>query len=1259
MSEKNHRTSDIGHRPSAAAGALERALADRILILDGAMGTMIQRHKLTEADFRGERFKDHPKDLQGNNDLLILTRPDVIGEIHRQYLASGADIIETNTFSSTTVAQADYLLEHLAYELNVEGARIAREAAVEWTAKTPDRPRFVAGSIGPTNRTLSISPEVNNPAFRAMTFDELRIAYEEQVRGLIDGGSDLILLETIFDTLNAKAGIVAIENVFADKGVRLPLMISFTITDKSGRTLSGQTLEAFYTSVRHAHPFSIGINCALGARDMRPYLADLARIAECYVSSYPNAGLPNAFGQYDELPAETSELVRDFATSGFVNIVGGCCGTTPDHIEAIAAAVKGAPPRQLPTPNSQLPNSIHYTQLSGLEPLVIRPDSNFQMIGERTNVTGSAKFARLIKAGNYAEAATVALDQVRGGANIIDVNVDEGMLDSEQVMTTFLNYIATEPEIARVPIMIDSSKWSVLEAGLKCVQGKGVVNSISLKEGEADFLEKARKIQHYGAAVVVMAFDETGQADTVGRKVEICTRAYKLLTEQAGFDPSDIIFDPNILAIATGLEEHNDYAVNYIEATRILKQTLPGIKISGGVSNLSFSFRGNDIVREAMHSAFLFHAIKAGMDMGIVNAGQLIVYEDIPKDLLEHVEDVIFNRRPDATERLVQFAESVKGTGRKKDADLAWRSGTVEERLSYALVHGSVEHVEADVEEARQKYAKPLDIIEGPLMDGMKIVGDLFGSGKMFLPQVVKSARAMKKAVAYLEPFMEKEKAERLRADPKGGGSQGRIVMATVKGDVHDIGKNIVGVVLGCNNYEVIDLGVMVPAAKILDKAVEVNASMIGLSGLITPSLDEMVNVAREMERRKMTLPLLIGGATTSRQHTAVKVAPEYTPPTVHVLDASRVVDVVASLISPERRDAFAVSNREAQEELRESYKTRSEKPLLPYDKAKANRLKYDWDEHVTATPSFVGRRFLDDVPLEEIAKYIDWTYFFSAWELKGKYPGILQHQQYGEAARELFANAQALLKKIIDGKLIRARGVHAFWPAAADGDDILLYKDEDRREILARLPMLRQQEAQQDSRPNLSLADYIAPKGSGVPDYIGMFAVTGGIGAEELAKRFEADHDDYSAIMVKALADRLAEAFATYLHARVRDDWGHPDPDTTPAEDLHVEKHRGIRPAPGYPACPDHSEKFELFQLLQAQKQGMALTESGAMTPAASVSGFYFSHPLAKYFNVGRIGQDQVESYAQRRGRPIEEVEKWLSPNLAYERAEAGVKCG
>ncbi len=1264
MSHIGHRPSDTGYRTGARAD-LERALAGRILILDGAMGTMIQRYTLTEGDFRGERFAHHGRDLRGNNDLLILTRPDVISAIHGQYLEAGADIIETNTFSSTAIGQADYALEPLAYELNVEGARLAKAACLEWTARSPERPRFVAGSIGPLNRTLSISPDVNDPAFRAVTFDQVREGYAVQVRGLIDGGADLLLLETIFDTLNAKAGIAAIEQVFEEKGVRLPLMISFTITDKSGRTLSGQTLEAFYASVRHARPFSIGINCALGARDMRPYLADLARIAECYVSSYPNAGLPNAFGQYDELPAETGELVKDFATSGFVNIVGGCCGTTPDHIKSIAGAVAGLPPRRFRPGASDIGHRLagiggeaHFTELSGLEPLTIRPDSNFQMIGERTNVTGSARFARLVKAGAWADAAQVALDQVRGGANIVDVNMDEGMLDSERAMTTFLNYIATEPEIARVPVMVDSSKWSVLEAGLKCIQGKGVVNSISLKEGEEDFLKKARTIQHYGAAVIVMAFDETGQADTIERKVSICQRAYRLLVEQAGYDPADIIFDPNILAIATGLEEHNGYAVNYIEAARIIKQTCPGAKISGGVSNLSFSFRGNDIVREAMHSAFLFHAIKAGMDMGIVNAGQLVVYEDIPKDLLEHVEDVIFNRRPDATERLVMFAETVKGSGRKKEADQEWRSRTVEERLAFALVHGNVDFIDQDTEEARQKYPRPLDIIEGPLMDGMKIVGDLFGSGKMFLPQVVKSARAMKKAVAYLEPYMEKEKAERLAKDPNAQTAQGRIVMATVKGDVHDIGKNIVGVVLGCNNYEVIDLGVMVPASKILDTAIEKKADIVGLSGLITPSLDEMVMVAREMERRRMALPLLIGGATTSRQHTAVKIAPEFGKPVVHVLDASRVVDVVSQLLNPERVGAFVRSTVEEQEEIRERYKTRSEKPLLSYDQARANKLSYEWEDHVTATPAFVGRRFLDDIPLDEIAKYIDWTYFFSAWELKGKFPGILEHPQYGDAARKLYADAQALLKKIVGGRLIRARGVHAFWPAAADGDDIVVYKDENRREVVARLPMLRQQEQQPDARPNLSLADYIAPKGSGIPDYLGMFAVTGGIGAEELAKRYEADHDDYSAIMVKALADRLAEAFATWLHARVRDDWGHPDAASVNADDLHHEKHRGIRPAPGYPACPDHSGKFTLFELLQAPKQGMGLTEHAAMTPAATVSGFYFSHPLAKYFNVGRIGRDQVESYAKRRGVSVEDAEKWLGPNLAYESAEFAKTC-
>ena len=1331
---------------------LHALLSRRILILDGAMGTMIQRYKLGEADFRGERFAAHPRELKGNSDLLVLTRPDVIGAIHREYLAAGADIVETNTFTSTAIAQADYGLEPLVYELNVAGAWLARETADEWSDRTPDRPRFVAGSIGPMNRTLSISPDVNNPAFRAMTFDQAREAYEEQVRGLIDGGVDLLLLETIFDTLNAKAAIVAIENVFEARQVRLPLMISVTITDRSGRTLSGQTLDAFYVSIRHAQPLSVGINCALGARDMRSYLADLARIAECYVTSYPNAGLPNAFGEYDERPEETGALLRDFAASGFVNILGGCCGTTPDHIKAIAAAVEGVPPRPLPddswlrarevrlkadatagaggvraipaavegvaprplpddswlrardvrlkadapagaggvrlqpdpdpgsrtpdparlrarsdqarygaAPRQSLPSEIHrqatagghFTRFAGLETLTIRPDSNFQMIGERTNVTGSARFARLIKSGNYAEAVSVAAEQVRNGANMIDVNMDEGMLDSEQAMTTFLSYIATEPEIARVPVMIDSSKWSVIEAGLKCVQGKGVVNSISLKEGEADFLHKAKIVKRFGAGVVVMAFDEVGQADTIERKVAICQRAYKLLTEQAGFDPTDIIFDPNILAIATGLEEHNDYAVNFIEATRTIKGTCPGVKISGGVSNLSFSFRGNDVVREAIHSAFLYHAIKAGMDMGIVNAGQLVVYEDIPQDLLEHVEDIIFNRRPDATERMVQFAERVKGTGKKREADLAWRAGTVESRLSHALVHGVVDFIDEDVEEARQKYARPLEIIEGPLMDGMKIVGDLFGAGKMFLPQVVKSARAMKKAVAYLLPYMEEEK----RRSGAALTAQGRVLMATVKGDVHDIGKNIVGVVLGCNNYEVIDLGVMVPAAKILDTAIEQKADIVGLSGLITPSLDEMVFVAREMQRRGFTMPLLIGGATTSRQHTAVKIAPEYSGPVVHVLDASRAVDVVSSLLG-DKRPEFDRANRAEQAQTREKYAGRREKPLLTYAEARANAPKYDWDEHVIASPSLIGRRYLDDVPLGEIARFIDWTFFFSAWELKGRFPGILEHPQYGPAARELYEHARQLLRRIIDERLLTARGVYAFWPANADGDDIVLYRDDSRRTELARLPMLRQQEIIADGRPNRSLADLVAPRETGVPDYVGMFAVTAGIGAEDVVRRFEQEHDDYNAIMVKALADRLAEAFAEYLHAWARKDWGYGDHERLTVEELIAEKYRGIRPAYGYPACPDHTRKFALFELLDAPRQGITLTDHAAMLPAASVSGLYFSHPDAKYFNIGRIGRDQLESYAKRAGMTIEEAERWLTPNLAYDPPEFAVKC-
>jgi 5-methyltetrahydrofolate--homocysteine methyltransferase len=1225
---------------------LERLLAQRILVLDGAMGTMVQRRKLTEADFRGTRFASHSHDLKGNNDVLVLTRPDVIADIHAEYLEAGADIIETNTFSAQAVSQADYGLEALSYELNLEAARLARRVTDEWTARTPDRPRFVAGAIGPTTKTLSISPDVNNPAFRAITFDAMKQAFKDQARGLIDGGSHLLLVETQIDTLNAKAALVAVEEAFAESGIRLPLMISATLTDLSGRTLSGQTLDAFYVSVEHAKPFSVGLNCALGARQMRPYLAELARTVPGHVSCYPNAGLPNAFGQYDETPDETAALVKDFADSGFVNIIGGCCGTTPDHIRAIAKAVENVAPRTSPTRPASPAGPTHLTTLSGLEPLVIRPDSNFQMIGERTNVTGSKKFERLVKASDWAGAATVALDQVRGGANIIDVNMDEGMLDSEACMTEFLNYIGTEPEIARLPIMIDSSKWSVIEAGLKCVQGKAIVNSISLKEGEADFLAKAHLVRRYGAAMIVMAFDEKGQADTVERKLEICTRAYKLLTEQAGVDPSDIIFDPNILAIATGLEEHNDYGKNFIEATRLIKQACPGVKISGGVSNLSFSFRGNEVVREAIHSAFLFHAIKAGMDMGIVNAGQLIVYEDIPKDLLEHVEDIIFNRRPDATERMVTLAGQVKGSATRRENDLRWREGSVESRLSHALVHGNVDFIEIDAEEARAKYGRPLLVIEGPLMDGMKVVGELFGAGKMFLPQVVKSARAMKRAVAYLEPFMAAEKAERLAA---GGASErsnaGKVLTATVKGDVHDIGKNIVGVVLGCNNYEVIDLGVMVSCDKILQAALDQRVDIIGLSGLITPSLDEMVFVASEMERRKMTLPLLIGGATTSPQHTAVKIAPEYSQPTVHVPDASRVVDVVASLINPELKPAFELANRAHHVKLREQHAGKRERPTLSLEKARANRLRLDFAN--PATPSFTGLKKVD-VALSDLVPFIDWQFFFAAWELKGRFPAILKDATIGAAATELYGHAQALLKQIVDGKLIRARGVYGFWRANSEGDDLVL-------ENGVRFPMLRQQEAIADDKPNRSLADFIAPADSGVTDYLGAFAVTAGLGVDDLVKKYEAKHDDYSAIIVKALADRLAEAFAEYLHAQARKDWGIVDQLSN--DDLIDEKFQGIRPAFGYPACPDHSEKTTLFDLLGARAIGLDLTESFAMTPAASVSGLYFSHPQSKYFAIQRIGADQVADYAKRKGMETGEVERWLRPVLAYEPSPSTVQ--
>jgi 5-methyltetrahydrofolate--homocysteine methyltransferase len=1224
---------------------LDRLLVERILILDGAMGTMVQRRKLDEAAFRGSRFADHSRDLKGNNDILVLTRPDVVSRIHHEYLEAGADIIETNTFNANAVSQADYALEPVCYEINLAAARLARQAADEFTARTPGQPRFVAGSVGPANRTLSISPDVNNPAFRAITFDQLKSAYADQVRGLIDGGADLLLLETIFDTLNVKAGIVAVQEVEEEKGIHLPLMISVTITDRSGRTLSGQTLDAFYVSITHARPWSVGLNCALGAREMRPYLAELARLAECWVSVYPNAGLPNAFGEYDEHAAETGALLREFAESGFVNILGGCCGTTPEHIAAVAGAVKGLRPRPRPEHGERTTDGERL-RLSGLEPLVVREDSNFQMIGERTNVTGSKRFERLIKADNFAEAAQVAADQVRGGANMIDVNVDEAMLDSEHAMTTFLNFVATEPEIARVPVVIDSSKWSVIESGLKCVQGKSVVNSISLKEGEEDFLQKAKLVRRYGAAVIVMAFDEKGQADTVERKVEICQRAYRLLTEQAGFDPSDIIFDPNVLAIATGLEEHNAYAINFIEAARIIKATCPGVKISGGISNLSFSFRGNDAVREAMHAAFLYHAIKAGLDMGIVNAGQLAVYEDIPAPLLEHVEDVLFNRRPDATERLIAFAGEVKGGGTKREVDLSWRQQPVEARLSHALVHGVVDFIEADAEEARQKLAQPLDVIEGPLMDGMKIVGDLFGAGKMFLPQVVKSARAMKRAVAYLEPFIKDsppDQAQRSNGHaPATRQSNGRVLLATVKGDVHDIGKNIVGVVLGCNNYEVIDLGVMVPAVRILSEAAAHGADIIGLSGLITPSLDEMVYVAREMERRRLTTPLLIGGATTSRQHTAVKIAPEYGQPTVHVLDASRAVDVVSSLLSDRQRDGFAATVRTEQAALREKYGAKREKVLLTLADARANHLRTDWDTLELPVPWFQGRRTVEPA-LEELVPFIDWTFFFSAWELKGRFPAILDDPTVGAAARDLYQHAKSVLDRIVREKRLTARGVYGFWPANARCDDIVVYKDDSRRAEVARFHMLRQQEPIADGRPNRSLADFVAPASSLAPDYIGAFAVTAGIGVDALVKEYERAHDDYSAIIVKALADRLAEAFAEYLHAQARRDWGYGKGEQLSSEDLIGEKYRGIRPAFGYPACPDHTEKGALFALLDAPAAGITLTETFAMAPAASVSGIYLSHPQAKYFNVGRIGRDQLEDYAKRKGMTVEDVSRWL----------------
>jgi 5-methyltetrahydrofolate--homocysteine methyltransferase len=1197
---------------------LEALFRERIVVLDGAWGTMIQGAGLAPEDYAGERFAAHPRDVAGDPDLLNLTQPNVVLGIHRAYLDAGADITTTNTFTATRIGQADYGLEDVVYELNIEGARLARRAADE-----AEGDRFVAGSVGPLNVTLSLSPRVDDPAYRAVTFDEVYEAYAEQIRGLRDGGADLLLVETIFDTLNCKAAIAAA----LDEAPELPLWISVTIVDRSGRTLSGQTVEAFWTAVEHARPLIVGVNCSLGAKEMRPYVADLAHIADTYTSAHPNAGLPNAFGGYDEGPEATSALLREFAQDGFLNVAGSCCGSTPEHTRAIAAAVSGLAPRVVPERQT-------LTRFSGLEPFTITPDTNFTMIGERTNVTGSARFRRLIEADDYQGALEVALEQVRGGANLLDVNMDADLLDSERAMTTFLNLLATEPEVARLPIMVDSSRWTVLEAGLKCLQGKGVVNSISLKEGDEQFLEQARRIRRYGAGVVVMAFDELGQADTVERKVSICERAYRLLVDEVGYPPEDIVFDPNILAIATGIEEHAEFGRAFIDSIPLIKERCPGVHISGGVSNLSFSFRGNEPVREAIHSAFLYYAIRAGLDMAIVNAGQLVVYEDIPPDLLERVEDIIFNRREDATDRMVSFAETVKGEGTKRELDLRWREAPVAKRLEFALVHGVVDFIEEDTEEARQQAERPLDVIEGPLMDGMQIVGDLFGEGKMFLPQVVKSARAMKRAVAYLEPYMEAEKQEAIRLGRADTGRvQGKIVLATVKGDVHDIGKNIVGVVLGCNNYEVIDLGVMVPADRILDTAIEEGANVVGLSGLITPSLDQMVDVAKEMERRGLDLPLLIGGATTSKQHTAVRIAPGYSEPTVHVHDASRVVGVVSDLLDPTRKAQLDIENRELQERLREQYAEKERKPLAPIEAARANRERVEFDQ--LAEPEFTGTRVVEP-ELATLRPYIDWQFFFHAWELKGKYPAILEQP----AARELFDEANELLDELIRDGSLRARGIYGFWPASSDGDDIVVGDDNKTR-----FCFLRQQSAYGDSRPNRSLADYVAPGG----DHVGAFAVTAGICADELAARFEAENDDYRAIMVKALADRLAEAFAEYLHEVARREWYETGPRLDP-EQLSEERFRGIRPAFGYPACPDHSEKRKLFELLGAEAIGIGLTESFAMLPAASVSGIYLGHPQARYFSVGRVGRDQVEDYAARKGESVDEVERWLRPNLAYD---------
>jgi 5-methyltetrahydrofolate--homocysteine methyltransferase len=1224
--------------------ALKAAARERILVIDGAMGTQIQGLGFQEEHFRGERFIGCACHQQGNNDLLILTQPQAIEDIHYRYAMAGADILETNTFSSTRIAQADYEMEGAVYDLNRDGARLARRAAIR-AEKEDGRRRFVAGAIGPTNRTASISPDVNNPGYRAVSFDDLRKAYGEQIDGLIDGGADIILIETIFDTLNAKAAIFACEERFEAKGIHLPVMISGTITDLSGRTLSGQTPSAFWNSVNHARPFTVGLNCALGADAMRPHLQELSDVSDTFICAYPNAGLPNEFGQYDETPDMMARQVEEFAREGLVNVVGGCCGSTPEHIRAIAEAVSKHKPRELP-------EHVPFMSLSGLEPFVLTKDIPFVNVGERTNVTGSAKFRKLITNADYTAALAVARDQVENGAQVIDINMDEGLIDSGHAMVEFLNLIAAEPDIARVPVMIDSSKFEIIEAGLKCVQGKAIVNSISLKEGEEAFLHHARLIRNYGAAVVVMAFDETGQADTYDRKVEICTRAYKILTEQAGFPPEDIIFDPNIFAVATGIEEHNNYGVDFIEATRTIREKMPLVHISGGVSNLSFSFRGNEPVREAMHAVFLYHAIQAGMDMGIVNAGQLAVYDNIDPELREACEDVVLNRRPDGTERLLAVAERFRGgPGREaKVQDLAWRDKPVEERLSHALVNGITEYIEADTEEARQKAERPLHVIEGPLMAGMNVVGDLFGSGKMFLPQVVKSARVMKQAVAVLLPYMEEEKRLNGGEDKK---SAGKVLMATVKGDVHDIGKNIVGVVLACNNYEIIDLGVMVPATKILETAIAEKVDIIGLSGLITPSLDEMVHVAAEMERQGFDVPLLIGGATTSRVHTAVKIHPRYEKgQAVYVTDASRAVGVVSSLLSKDAKAGYVDGIRGEYAKVAAAHaRAEAEKQRLPIARARANAEKVDWTSYEPVKPQFFGTKVFETYDLEELSKYIDWTPFFQTWELKGRYPAILEDEKQGEAARQLWNDAQAMLEKIIAEKWFRPRAVIGFWPANAVGDDIRLFTDEKRVEELATFYTLRQQLSKRDGRPNVALSDFVAPVDSGRQDYVGGFVVTAGIEEVAIAERFERANDDYSSILVKALADRFAEAFAERMHQRVRKEfWGYAGDESFTNEELIHEDYAGIRPAPGYPAQPDHTEKETLFRLLDATNAtGVELTESYAMWPGSSVSGLYIGHPQSYYFGVAKVERDQVEDYASRKGMAVEEVERWLGPVLNY----------